>query len=200
MTAFNYSLSFTPQPYVAVCTLSCPKLFGETNNIHVMTISNKYTWLWRPNKHCTVFTVINVNPCIRIKNKNGTLLAIRYLKLLHTQWTRFFYYRLKPCIFKYKILAFEFLLTFCQWLRHSWFYLLFFLINIYKIKYYNNISVNSIIKILEKTIVIFRNESCLSGLLWFEYVELEIQEIHENLHRMDTKYYLLIKLFNQLFQ
>lgn len=118
MTAFNDSLSFTPQPYVAVCTLSCPKLFGEANNIHVMAISNKYTWLWRSNEYCTVFAIINVHSCIRIKNKYRTLLAIRYLKLLHAQWTRFFYYWLKPCIFKYKILAFEFLLTFCQWLRH----------------------------------------------------------------------------------
>ena len=108
MTAFYHGLTLAPQPYIAICWLSYSELLGQAYYVHMVAIPNEDTWLGRPDEYGAVFTIIHVHTGIGVENKNWTLLAIRYLELLHMQWSRFLYKSLKPGIFEQEILSLEF--------------------------------------------------------------------------------------------
>lgn len=127
--AFNHRLTLTVKRKDAVVALVSSKLFSNCNNFKVFTISDKDSWLDRPNENEAVFSVIDIDVCCDIEDEVGTVFAVVDVILLFFDRIDFFNFERVSLIDKPIIVRVVFLfrsLRFQDKIAQSWLRLLFF--------------------------------------------------------------------------
>lgn len=132
----NNRLAFTVNRKVAIFAVDCSKLFRGCNYVHFFTVSHENCALTWRYKNETILCIIDVDVCCDIENKEKTIFAAVYIKLLLLYGVYLFYSKLAFLIEESIVLGIVFLFNlfggenvWIFWFLHFWllFKFLFFL-------------------------------------------------------------------------